>query len=414
MMKRLTALWVMVFLLVAFSSAGADPDLTLRDTSVYSGSWQDAYARILEDRAAGIRAYTDYVADVTYSTECLPVGLTDLTGDGVPELIFLELETETEYGFRVGRLWIYTWNGTDTRCALSLQPEIDDLLYSSLYAGEGGLLTLHLNDVEKAWTLRLRQDRNGYYKAETVLIAEEDFSGEGPDRYYQNGSRISAKTYQKAVQKIRSVQGGQIGSLMIDDGGRGFAYTPEEAEQVLSSADHTQGKQSSPPDGETRPESPAEGLFPELLFSLGTFTKGQKFAVYSAPSAKSWRGANGKAAITSGSEIFVAGTDGSWILICYELNSGVTRVGYINSQKITGSYASPAPLTFANTPMVLAESAVLTDDPVHQEGTIGKLKKGTTVTCLAEYRGLIYVEARISGKTARGFIPPSALGLENQ
>ena len=31
---------------------------------------------------------------------------------------------------------------------------------------------------------------------------------------------------------------------------------------------------------------------------------------------------------------------------------------------------------------------------------------------LAEYEGWIYVEAKVSGKTARGFLPPSALGLE--
>ena len=44
--------------------------------------------------------------------------------------------------------------------------------------------------------------------------------------------------------------------------------------------------------------------------------------------------------------------------------------------------------------------------------SISKLKKGATVTCLAEYRGWIYVEAKVSGKTARGFIPPSSLNLK--
>jgi hypothetical protein len=40
------------------------------------------------------------------------------------------------------------------------------------------------------------------------------------------------------------------------------------------------------------------------------------------------------------------------------------------------------------------------------------LKKGTKVICLAEFRGWIYVEAKVSGKTARGFISPSCLDLE--
>ena len=40
---------------------------------------------------------------------------------------------------------------------------------------------------------------------------------------------------------------------------------------------------------------------------------------------------------------------------------------------------------------------------------MGKLKKGTSVLCLAEYQGMIYVETKLGGKTARGFIPSSAL-----
>ena len=99
------------------------------------------------------------------------------------------------------------------------------------------------------------------------------------------------------------------------------------------------------------------------------------------------------------------------ILILYELGNGVIRVGYIDSAKISGQYSSGDALSFAGTEMTLTENTVMTDDPIRQAGTIGKLKKGTKVNCLAEYQGWIYVEARISGKTARGFIAPSSLGL---
>ena len=80
--------------------------------------------------------------------------------------------------------------------------------------------------------------------------------------------------------------------------------------------------------------------------------------------------------------------------------------------KIGGSAPSLEPLVLSGTDMTLVESAVLTDDPAHQKSTVGKLKKGASVTCLAEYQGWIYVEAKVSGKTARGFIAPSALGLD--
>ena len=115
--------------------------------------------------------------------------------------------------------------------------------------------------------------------------------------------------------------------------------------------------------------------------------------------------------VTSGSEILVAGIEEGWILILYELDSGVIRVGYIDSRKIKGSYTSGDALSFPRRQMTLAESAEMTDDPIRQKTAIGKLKKGTKVTCLAGYRGFVYVEAKVSGKTARGFIVPSSLGL---
>ena len=99
-----------------------------------------------------------------------------------------------------------------------------------------------------------------------------------------------------------------------------------------------------------------------------------------------------------------------WILILYELDSGVSRVGYIDSKKIKGSYTAGDTLLLTRTQMKLTEPVVMTDDPVNRTSTIGKLKKGTSVICLAEYRGWIYVEAKVSGKTARGFIPASSLG----
>ena len=40
------------------------------------------------------------------------------------------------------------------------------------------------------------------------------------------------------------------------------------------------------------------------------------------------------------------------------------------------------------------------------------VKKGTKVICLAQFQGWIYVEANVSGKTARGFISPSCLDPE--
>ncbi|MCR4877621.1 MAG: hypothetical protein K5922_10630 [Clostridiales bacterium] len=411
MKKGLSGILALI-LLLCLSCAAADPDLTLRDTSVRPGPWAQAYAGILEEHSEGIRAYGEYVAEVTYLSDCRPVGLTDLTGDGIPELIFLDLLEDTEYGFRVGRLWIYTGDGTGVHCMLSLQPEIDDLLYSSVYLGKGGLLTLHFNDCEMGWKIQLQPGRNGVYTAKTILTAQEDFSGEGPDSYYRNGKRISAKTWKAEVRKLEAAQGSLIGSLQVDDGGSGFTLTPEQALRELSAAE---GSVSSDGIGEnigTGSENLSAGHLPELVFSPAQFVPGQKFAVYSAPSVRSWRGAKGKAAITSGSEIFAAGMTEGWILIHYELGNGLNRVGYISAEKIKGDYTAGGALSLSRTEMSLTAAAEMTDDPVHQATVIGRLKKGTKVICLAQFQGWIYVEANVSGKTARGFISPSCLDPE--
>ena len=407
MKKRLSGILALILLLLCTGGAGADPDLALQDLSVRPEPWTEAYTQILQDRSAGIQAYRDYVAEVTSLSECRPVGLTDLTGDGIPELLFVDLLNDTEYGFRVGRLWIYTRDEAGVRCMLSLQPEIDDLLYSGVYLGEKGLLTLYFNDCEMGWKIQLRPGADGVYKAETILAEQEDFSGEGPDTYYLNGKQISAQAYRSTARQIDAEKGALIGSLQVDNGGSGFTLTLEEALRELAS-----GVPGVSGESKTTPgESPSGGQLPELVFTRGTFTPGQKFAVYSAPSSRAWRGAGGKAAITSGSEIFAAGMTDGWILIWYELDNGVNRVGYINSEKIDGDYTAGGALSLARTEAVLTADAKMTDDPVHQASTIGTLKKGTKVICLAEYQGWIYAEARVSGKTARGFISPSALKL---
>ena len=387
----------MLLLLIVGHAAFAEPDLTIQDTAVHSGSWREAYARILEEHSAGIQAYEDYVPVITEVRTVRPVGLPDLTGDGIPELLFLDLIDDTEYGFKVGRLWIYTPDGNGVHCALTLQPEIDDLLYSQVYLAKNGTLTIYFADTERGWILQLTRDRAGRYVRDTLLTSEEDFSGEGPDRYYRNGADISAKKYRSLTEQIRESRGVQIGSLMVDEYGNGFTHTLAEAKTALAGGEPAASA------------SPSGGLLPELSFARATFTPGEKFAVYSAPSARSWRGANGKASITSASEIDAAGVTDGWLLVMYELSSGVTRVGYIDVKKIREPYTAEGRPALSHLPMTLKDSAVLTDDPV-QAAAVGTLRKGSAVTCLAEYQGWIYVEAKVNGKTARGFIPPAALG----
>jgi len=70
-------------------------------------------------------------------------------------------------------------------------------------------------------------------------------------------------------------------------------------------------------------------------------------------------------------------------------------------------------LSFPEIRMKLKTTCEMTEDPIRGKSMIGKLKKGTQVTCLARFRGWIYIEAKVSGKTARGFVEPSSLEWVN-
>lgn len=242
-------LLLLLFLLTGRLCACAEPDLTLLDPSPRSGSWPEVYAQLLTEHSAGIQAYQDYVAEVTYSPVCRPVGFIDLTGDGIPELLFTDLTWNQDYGFQVGRLWIYTSDGDEVRCMLTLVPEIDDLLYSRYYLAEDGLLTVYLSDCEMSWILRLRPDAEGPYAAETVLTEQADFSGEGPDFYYLNGATVSPEQYRSLEEQVRAGRGEMIGSLNVEEEGYGFTYTLAEALEALPSLAGTFLQSSSIPAG---------------------------------------------------------------------------------------------------------------------------------------------------------------------
>ena len=363
---RMVSLLLTVFLVFSGGTGAlGDPNLSLRDDSVRALAPAEACLEILRERAAGIQAYQDYVLSVTSLPACRPVGFSDLTGDGVPELLFMELVHEEEFGFNVGRLWIYVWEGGEVRCALTLQPAIDDLLFSNFYLADDGSLILDFSDMEKAWMMRLIRDVSGKYAVETVLVEEQDFSGETPDKYYLDGSKISKKKYESLIAQLRASRRRLIGSLMVDDGGEGMTHTLSEATSALEAGE----------------------IIPDPLPAGGR--------------------------ITSGSEIFVAGVVNDWILVMYELSSGVTRVGYINPAKIKGAFTAGSVLPLSEEKMKLVQSTVLTDDPIRRKTSMGKMKKGASVTCLAQYRGWVYVEAKVSGQTARGFISPESLGLND-
>ncbi len=141
----------------------------------------------------------------------------------------------------------------------------------------------------------------------------------------------------------------------------------------------------------------------------------QKLDVYSAPSQSSWRGASGKAAVSTNGAIYAAGWEDGWLLMMYETNSGSVRVGYIRGGDIRGGVGLDQNLSFAYAPANVTARCTLTDDPARTGSAIATLQAGADVTWLTRFYNNAawdYVEVNVNGQTARGFIRAGSLDIQ--
>ncbi|MBQ9263771.1 MAG: YARHG domain-containing protein [Clostridia bacterium] len=149
-------------------------------------------------------------------------------------------------------------------------------------------------------------------------------------------------------------------------------------------------------------------------FSYIKLRTDQKLPVYAAPSASAWRGANGKAMVSTNGAVWAAGWEKGWLLVFYETNNNSIRVGYVNGKKITGKVPNTTQLMFERTAVTVSRDCALTDDPLMANVTMANLRAGAQVTYLTSMvnqNGQMwdYVETTIGGKTARGFVPRDCL-----
>jgi hypothetical protein len=140
----------------------------------------------------------------------------------------------------------------------------------------------------------------------------------------------------------------------------------------------------------------------------------QSLPVYSAPSASSWRGANGKASVSTNGAIYAAGWESGWLLLMYETNNGSVRVGYVKAGSIRGGVPMDDYLTFAYSGATVTSTCILTDDPARTGTAIATLQPGAQITWLTRFYNNAawdYVETTVGGKTARGFIRAGSLDI---
>ena len=150
-------------------------------------------------------------------------------------------------------------------------------------------------------------------------------------------------------------------------------------------------------------------------FEFVNLAAGQKFPVYSAPSASAYRANNGKAMVNTNGAVYAMGYDGNWMLMLYEANhAGQYRVGYIDTSAIRGGMPNLGRLAWAYVNATVQTNTALTDDPALTGNPLAYLSAGTTVTFLTTMfndTAWDYVETTINGQTARGFIPSGVLDL---
>ena len=120
-------------------------------------------------------------------------------------------------------------------------------------------------------------------------------------------------------------------------------------------------------------------------FQYVELRSGQNLAVYAAPSKSAWRGAKGKAEVSTNGAIYAAGWESGWLLVMYETNNGSVRVGYVKESSIRGGVPLDTTLDFSYDPATVLSSCTLTDDPARSGSAITTLNAGTEVVWLTRF-----------------------------
>ena len=259
-MKRILAVLLAAVMLCGITSLANEPDGYVAtggwiiDQQTYSGTWQQAYLQILNNHSAAIHAYQSrtieyYLSDAVIQVPCKPVSLADITGDGIPELVFMEKANEER-----GDLYIYSTNGAAVRCVLYV-PGITRIGYDDagmnfdvyLSSANGGTLVLEYDEFEWPWTLQLTRNAFGQYTLLNYLRAEYDNSNEDNDRFWQNGGLISYNDYENMLQTLRSGRTMTLSTYTMDDVSRyGFSLDWEGTASILSGSTVTAAPQGGP------------------------------------------------------------------------------------------------------------------------------------------------------------------------
>ena len=145
--------------------------------------------------------------------------------------------------------------------------------------------------------------------------------------------------------------------------------------------------------------------------------KNAALPVYSAPFPDAFRPANGKAVLGTGSDFTLLGTlqGGTWAMVEYLVDSGRSRVGWIELPESAPQRPVHCDLDLNRRPAVLTAGTVLTDDPARSLEAVASLQAGQRViamfVCRMEDIVWVYVETEVEGQVCWGFVMAQALSI---
>ena len=112
--------------------------------------------------------------------------------------------------------------------------------------------------------------------------------------------------------------------------------------------------------------------------------KGTTLPVYGAPFEDAWRGAAGRAAVSSSEPfgILTTAQEGEWLLISYRVDEKSSRIGWIRRPD---TMREDIPLLYLDRSLYqVTKNTILTDDPLGSRRLVTRLQQGDEIIAGAE------------------------------
>ena len=196
-----------------------------------------------------------------------------------------------------------------------------------------------------------------------------------------------AGTQVRILSETTNRKGERWLKVQLEDGTQGYAlaeYISTEIRSIQSRTDRDRG---------------------DFHTVTATFRNDQDYDAYSGPSKAYFRGADGRAYLSTNSTIYVYGREGNWMLVRYDLQKG-WRFGYV-SVFASGEGLDLPELRFRHIDAQMLQDTEITDDPLDTQRLLTRVRKGKRVTVLAWMEEWAYIDTG----SARGFVPRESLSV---